>query len=304
MGLLETDGRQCTLGPDQLIGREPGAALRLDDESVSWRHASLRWTGKGWELLDLGSTNGTFVNGQRIAPGARTLLRLGAELRFGESQDAWRLSCADAPMTSVLELSTGQRIFALDDLIAVPENGEPVLFISRQANGVWIAEQGERVWELRDLERLTVGKSQYRFEPSAAVHATSAGRSQLMTPSTCALEFAVSRNEEHVEVTIVHQERRLPLRPRAHGYLLLTLARLRTRDQTEAALPPESHGWVYQDELLKMLGTSPPQLAVDIYRARRQFSEAGLLEAAQVVERRSTTHELRIGIPKLSIRAS
>jgi predicted component of type VI protein secretion system len=302
MGLLEADGRQCALGPDQLIGREPSAALRLDDESVSWRHASVRWTGNAWELQDLGSTNGTFVNGQRIAPGARAVLRLGFELRFGDARETWRLASADPPATSVVELATGQRLFALDDLIAIPPTPEPELFLSRQAGGVWIAEQGERVWEPTDLEVFRVGASQYRFEPSAPVHATRAGGQ--LTPGTLRLEFAVSRNEEHVEITIVHRERRTPLRPRAHGYLLLTLARQRAKDQADPKLAAESHGWIYQEQLVKMLATTPTQLAVDIYRARQQFNEAGVADAAQLVERRSMTHELRLGVPQISIRSN
>ena len=302
MGLLETDQRQCALGPDQLIGREPTAALRFDDESVSWRHASVRWTGHAWELQDLGSTNGTFVNGQRIAPGARAVLRSGFELRFGDSRETWRVASADPPATSVVDLETGQRLFGLDDLIAIPPTADPELFLSRQATGVWIAEQGERVWEPSDLELLRVGSRQYRFEPSAPVHATRAGRQ--MTPAGLSLEFAVSLNEEHVAITIVHSERRTPLRPRAHGYVLLTLARLREKDQSDPALSPESHGWVYQDQLIKMLATTPTQLAVDIYRARQQFNEAGVADAAQLVERRSMTHELRLGVPHLSIRSA
>jgi hypothetical protein len=302
MGLLETDERQCSLGPDQLIGREPTAALRVDDESVSWRHASVRWTGGAWELQDLGSTNGTFVDGQRLAPGARAVLRLGVELRFGDSRETWRLVSADPPTTSVVDLTTGERLFAQEDLIAIPPTAEPELFISRQADGVWIAEHGERVWEPAELEVLRVGDGHYRFEPSAAVHATRAGGQ--LTPAALGLEFAVSRNEEYVEITIVHQERRTPLRPRAHSYVLLTLARLRERDRCDAGIGPESHGWVYQDELVKMLATTPTQLAVDIYRARQQFNEAGVANSAQLVERRSTTHELRIGVPKLSIRTS
>jgi hypothetical protein len=202
----------------------------------------------------------------------------------------------------VVDLATGRRLFARDDLIAIPPTETPELFLSRQASGVWIAEHGERVWEPVDLEVLRIGSDQYRFEPSAPVHATRAGRQ--MTPAALCLEFAVSRNEEHVEVTIVHRDRRTPLRPRAHGYVLLTLARLREKDQADPTLSPESYGWVYQDQLVKMLATSPAQLAVDIYRARQQFSEAGVAEAAQLVERRSMTHELRLGVPHLVIRST
>ena len=301
MGCLEGGEKQCVLAADQVIGREPGAALRLNDESVSWRHASLRWTGQAWELQDLGSLNGTFVDGHRIATGARVLLRMGCQLRFGEAEELWRLVDAEPPITSLVDVTTGERIFAFDELLAVPQSGEPELFISKQADGAWIAEFGERVWEPQASEVLTIGTRQYRFEPEAPVYATTTGRSQQLTPAQMALQFLVSRNEEHVEVKILHGERSIDLRPRAHSYVLLTLARLRVQDQGNDSLQPTSQGWVYQDKLLKMLATTPTQLAVDIYRARKQFSEAGVVEAAQIIERRGTTHELRIGVPKLAI---
>lgn len=303
MGLLESDGKRCILGADQLIGREPSAFLRLEDESVSWRHASLRWTGHVWELQDLGSRNGTFVNGQLVPTGSRTCLRLGSELRFGSCAQSFVLADAGGPVTSVVELGTGQRITAADDLIALPHEAAPELFISCDVRGKWIAEHGERVWELEELEVLSLGAAQYRFEPAAAVYATKAGASQQLTPRSLSLDFLVSRDEEYVEVTIVHGAGTIPLRPRAHGYLLLTLARLRQADDANQ-LGPESRGWVHQDRLLKMLATSPTQLALDIHRARKQFSESGVSDAAQLVERRSTTRELRLGVPHSTIRVA
>jgi FHA domain len=301
---LQSGSRRCVLGADQLIGREPGAAIRLDDDSVSWRHASLRWTGQAWELQDLGSLNGTFVDGQRIASGARALLPLGCELRFGYSGEVWQLATVEPPSTSLVDVTTGERFSGEDDLIAAPQAGEPALFLSRQADGEWIAECEDRVWEPAPLELIHVGGKQYRFEPGAPVYATTAGRKEEPTPRAVALEFFVSRDEEYVEMAILHGAKRIELRPRAHSYMMLTLARLRVQDQSDRALSEASHGWVAQERLLKMLATTPPLLAVDIYRARKQFSEAGVTDSAQVVERRATTHELRIGIPKLSIQVA
>ncbi|MFF2039140.1 FHA domain-containing protein [Kitasatospora sp. NPDC058170] len=63
------------------IGRIPGSGLRLHDSSVSRQHAELRHEGAGWVLYDLGSTNGTHVNGRRIAGGVR--VRPGDQVRFG-----------------------------------------------------------------------------------------------------------------------------------------------------------------------------------------------------------------------------
>ncbi|MDE0778170.1 MAG: FHA domain-containing protein, partial [Nocardioides sp.] len=48
------------------IGRDPGCDIVTDDASVSRAHAELRALGEGWEVVDLGSSLGTWVNGQRI----------------------------------------------------------------------------------------------------------------------------------------------------------------------------------------------------------------------------------------------
>ncbi len=70
-------------GPALLtIGRVPGSGLRLSDGSVSRTHAELRREGYGWVLYDLGSTNGTHVNGRRVAGAVR--VRPGDQVRFGE----------------------------------------------------------------------------------------------------------------------------------------------------------------------------------------------------------------------------
>lgn len=50
---------------------------------VSRRHATLRFNNGAWTLTDLNSTNGTYVDGNRIAPNLPTPLREGARLRFG-----------------------------------------------------------------------------------------------------------------------------------------------------------------------------------------------------------------------------
>ena len=63
------------------IGRGPSNEVRLRDESVSGSHATLTKRGAQWVVLDLGSTNGTYVDGERIA-GERALQGV-SEIRFG-----------------------------------------------------------------------------------------------------------------------------------------------------------------------------------------------------------------------------
>jgi pSer/pThr/pTyr-binding forkhead associated (FHA) protein len=66
-----------------LIGREPSANLPVVNTQVSRRHAHLVSDGQICELIDLGSANGTFVNGERLIPQAPVTLEDGMRLRIG-----------------------------------------------------------------------------------------------------------------------------------------------------------------------------------------------------------------------------
>jgi pSer/pThr/pTyr-binding forkhead associated (FHA) protein len=60
-------GTQVELvGPQMTAGRSPENAIFLDDITVSRQHVSFVQTEGRWRLQDLGSLNGTYVNGERI----------------------------------------------------------------------------------------------------------------------------------------------------------------------------------------------------------------------------------------------
>jgi pSer/pThr/pTyr-binding forkhead associated (FHA) protein len=65
------------------IGRAPDCDLVLADPTVSWHHAELRWGADGWQITDLGSTNGTLVNGWRV--GQRFAIRPGDCVALGHT---------------------------------------------------------------------------------------------------------------------------------------------------------------------------------------------------------------------------
>lgn len=68
--------------PSIVVGRDESADVVVDNPSVSRRHAEIRLGDEGWVVEDLGSSNGTFLKGQKIA-GPQSI-GLGDEIGFGK----------------------------------------------------------------------------------------------------------------------------------------------------------------------------------------------------------------------------
>lgn len=77
-----TVGTRFPLADAMVIGRARSAAVQLDVSSVSRRQAEVRRSATGWTLADLGSANGTWVNGARL--GSAQELRVGDRIQVGE----------------------------------------------------------------------------------------------------------------------------------------------------------------------------------------------------------------------------
>ncbi len=73
------------------MGRDPQGDLVIDDARVSWRHATISWGGRSWVIEDHGSTNGTFVRGQRIH---QMEIGPGSAVHLGNATDGPRLNLA------------------------------------------------------------------------------------------------------------------------------------------------------------------------------------------------------------------
>lgn len=89
-------GTRIQLADDKnVIGRAPGCAIRLDDQSVSREHAQMVRVPGGWSVADLGSKNGTSVNGARVR--GECELKSGDKLTIGplEFEVAIRVAVAN-----------------------------------------------------------------------------------------------------------------------------------------------------------------------------------------------------------------
>jgi len=108
------------------IGRAPDNAIVLEEPSVSNHHAELRQTGEICILKDLGSTNGTRVNGN---PVTETALRFNDRIRFGAMEAHYES-----------DTSGSRPLPALEEIVATPAEssarpvdfGNASPFLSRQ----------------------------------------------------------------------------------------------------------------------------------------------------------------------------
>lgn len=89
--LVLQNGERVTLDTDSLkIGRQASCRVVFNDSNVSREHAQMRRSTDGWKLLDLGSTNGTKINGVKITQ--EQVLVNGDELGFGTSSAKFEIS--------------------------------------------------------------------------------------------------------------------------------------------------------------------------------------------------------------------
>ncbi|MCA9539675.1 MAG: FHA domain-containing protein [Myxococcales bacterium] len=129
VGILEQrrTGRRFTLAASTLVGRSSNCTLVLDEPEVSSQHAALFFGERGWAVRDLGSRNGTALQGAAVLAGKRLVVEAGAEIAF--AGDVWVLADAGPPVATAVA-PDGRRHHAVDELLALPDPLDPVVTIS------------------------------------------------------------------------------------------------------------------------------------------------------------------------------
>lgn len=301
MATLASSADVFVLPTRALIGRSRDCDLVLRARDVSSRHATLEWNGADWQLRDLGSRNGTWLEGQRLAGDARPVVCAGARMRFG-NDSAWILEDASPPELMARSLNDGACRRAQGGYLALPSADAPERCVYRDRQGRWVVS-GDRgdTHAIDDRELLVMADaSAWRIHLPDADASTwqedPAGRGL----ARLRLLLAHSRDEEYVEAVALCGDERLDLKARAHHYTLLILARRRLADRA-AGLTEAEEGWIRQDELGDMLRMSDNHLYITIHRARAQLAELGVADAAGLVERRPGTRQLRLGVADLEV---
>lgn len=299
MAVLRGPERVLVVPERCLVGRSRSCDLVLSAGDVSGEHAVVQWSADHWELRELGSRNGSFVDGERVAAGERAPLRLGARLRFGRLAPVWTLEDASPPQLMAVALADGECRAAEGGYLALPGAEQPTLAVYQEPGGGWVVEQDGATRPVADRDVLEAG-GLWRVHLPSALGGTWEDAVDLAIVARLRLVFRYSRDEEYVELVALCGERRMDLQARVHHYPLLLLARRRLAD-AEAGLPAAEQGWMRQDELLTMLRLKDDHLGIYVHRARVQLGKAGVADAAALVERRPGTRMLRIGVAALEL---
>lgn len=295
--LEQQSGARRTLGARSLVGRGRRCALRIDDRVVSGEHATIWWDGAGWQLRDLGSTNGTFLDGERLKTGATVALSVGQSIGFG-ARGGWTLVDSGPPVPTLYCVETGQLVRIVDGFAALPDDEKPESTVFSDSSGRWWAEtEGGRV-PLGPDTQLTVGGSRWVLELPDLLDVTVDCQLNTPTMETIELVFSISQGGDYVHLDVLWEQTRLGMSPRAHTGLLQHLAQMRLDD---AHLPAAERGWRQHSAVCEGLGLDRRALNVQVFRARQQLAQCGVAGAVALVERRFGTTLLRIGTDRLRV---
>lgn len=294
-------GESVVVEADHVVGRLPTSSLVIDFDYVSKRHALLHFSGERWEVRDLGSRNGTFVNGMRINAGEDTPLQAGFRIAFGKAEQEWEMVDDLPPRTMVVPLDGGEPVLMDGEMLALPSAQDPRVTIYANAEGAWVLEQPDSIIQIGNQQTFEVDSRVYRFSCAGKINKTAvADPLTELEVRHLHLLFSVSRDEEFVQLRVACGVHHLDLGSRHHNYLLLTLAR-RRRDDAAEGLPETACGWLYLEDLAHDPTMAQAQVNIDVYRIRKQFAAAGVLDAGNVIERRQRTKQVRLGVSRFSI---
>lgn len=273
---------------------------------ISKIHAVIKWDGEHWNISSLGR-NGSWLDKDLLTLGDNYRLKVGQVFYFANlSSQSWRVENLDAPQNLLIGLSGQSETEVLTPYHLIPNQETPAgaIYLCNQQDH-WVLEDytqqsdshhehSQRVLENNDV--ISLGHFQWQIllhdEPQPTVDLMKDN----VDVSDCQFLFEVSLDEEHTELTLQYQHETVRLGERSHHYLLLYLARLK-HEHAQRGIDYNNQGWVNNEQVARDLGLDIGHINIQIFRARKQISEAlpNILGVTQLLQRRRG--EVRFNCP-------
>ncbi len=161
--------------------------------------------GAGWEVRDLGSRNGTFVQGERLAPGARAKLNQGGQVAFGDLAHTFVLTDGTAPGAMALPEGGGLPVVSEEGMLVLPDVDNPVATVYLDAQCRWVIERDGQAQAALSGAVVEVGERRWTLvlpEPVEGTLEAAGAALDVLTPQTMVLDFEVSLDEETVGINM------------------------------------------------------------------------------------------------------
>jgi pSer/pThr/pTyr-binding forkhead associated (FHA) protein len=301
--LLNLQSQHSTLLRTQhILGRHSGSSNTiLDNPEASRLQASILWNGSYWLLQDT-STNGTYINRELITNGFKKRLTKGDSIQFGSlNAEVWLFANDSSPKSLLVPLQPDSQTIELEGVIALPTDEDPEVTIYQSQNGEWICEDLTGTLILQQGSQVSTTNSNWYFVNAEEFDRTKKSETVQNKPPKVEFIFTVSKNEEHVSLSIIIDNEEISLGERTHHYLLLLLARYRIADQ-QAGVDDGEQGWLDKDLLSKLIGLDENHINIQIYRFRKQLINAkpSAMRLLQLVERRRGCLRLAVATIKIN----
>lgn len=195
--------------PVVTVGRHPTSDLRFDpqgDLDVSARHAELRFADGAWSVHDEGSTNGTFVNGERVA--SARLLAAGDTIRFGANGPVVEVRAVSPAGTDVRIAAAVQRQTA--SLRRVLLLGGIALVAVGVTGALWLRRAAARERELMariirsDSAAASLQRAVAAMRPRDSVFAQELAARALPPRSATVQEARLQRSVTSIDFASIH----------------------------------------------------------------------------------------------------
>ena len=297
--IKDAHGRCVSLRQTQIIGRSRRVEHRVENRAVSAQHACIAHVEGRWFVRDLGSRNGTKLNGERLLGQERRSLREGDCLEFGCQDERWWVVDTSPPCATAT--SGGVTIEAEGGVLVLPSVEAPEAMIALRGES-WMMDHDGEWLPVQDGQRVLIAGRLWRLNlpgsDAASTATTVSAEGSTLVLAQLELEFWV--DGDSIALSLKTDRERLELREHATHRLLLLLAEERLADKARG-VDASRAGFRHRDEILSRLGIGIERLNVDVHRARRQFAKANVSDAADVVERRPRGFELRLGANDVAI---